>query len=446
MNDWRTGPVILHIDVNSAYVSWSAMDHLRKGGKLDYRTVPSIVGGDPVTRHGIVLAKSIPAKKYGIQTAELVWQAVRKCPKLIVLPPDHRLYAECSKAFINLVRQYSDRVFVYSVDECWVDLTYVQKLFGDPLILADRIREEIRDQLGFTVSVGVSSNIILAKMASDLKKPDALTTLWPWEIEEKMWPLPVGDLFMCGKATTQKLNNIGIKTIGQLARLRKETVVSHLKSHGALIWGYANGQGSIMYDLPQTKYIPKGVGNSTVIPWDVSDPHEAELVLLSLAESVGMRLRRDNLIGDVISIYIRYEDFTGIGHQQKVLLPTNSTSEIFEIAKRLLHKLWQNKSKRLRHIGLRVNNVRENYNVQLALDDGRQDKLIRLDQTVDKIRDKHGLHAITRAAFVGSRFKPIKGITLEDEIPAFTDTTFSAQEKEEEKRKKLKVKEHKNES
>ena len=426
MNDWRNGPVILHVDVNSAYLSWSALDHLRKGGEVDYRTVPSVVGGDPKTRHGIVLAKSIPAKKYGIQTAELIWQAARKCPNLVIIPPNHKLYAECSSAFINYLRQFSDRVYVYSVDECWVDLTNVQKLFGDPLVLADHIRQEIAEKLGFTVSIGVSSNIILAKMASEMKKPDALTTLWPWEIQEKMWPLPVSELFMCGPATTMKLKNLGIKTIGQLAKLRKETVASHLHKHGVLLWGYANGYGSIMQDLPTEKYIPKGVGNSTVIPWDVSDPDEALLILLSLAESVGMRLRKDNLVGETVSVFVRYEDFTGEGQQERVYLPTDCTTEIFEIGRRILKRIWTNPSKRLRHIGLRVSLVRENFNVQLALDDGRQEKLHDLDRVIDNIRRKYGMGTIARAAFIGKRVRPIKGIFLDkdDDLPIFVDSSF----------------------
>ena len=212
------GRVIFHVDVNSAFLSWEAVYRLRHAdGAPDLRTIPSAVGGDIAKRHGVILAKSIPAKKYDVRTGEPVVDALRKCPHLVLVAPNHALYEENSHAFMNILRKYSDVVEQYSIDEAFVDMTGTEWLFGKPIAAAHRIKDEIRDTLGFTVNVGISSNKLLAKMASEFEKPDKVHTLFPQEIKEKMWPLPVRELFLVGGASEQKLKRLGINTIGDLA-------------------------------------------------------------------------------------------------------------------------------------------------------------------------------------------------------------------------------------
>lgn len=232
---------IFHVDANSAYLSWEAVYRLQQGDSLDLRTVPSVVGGDPKTRHGIVLTKSIPAKKFNIQTGETLWSAVQKCPNLIIVPPDYGLYRQCSDSMVEILREYSPLVQRFSVDECFVDFSGMGLLSNDPVASAHEIKDRIKTELGFTVNIGVSTNKLLAKMASELKKPDLEHTIFPEEVPTKMWPLNIEELFMVGRATSKKLRSRGIKTIGDPANFKLEWIRSFLKSHGVLIWHYANG-------------------------------------------------------------------------------------------------------------------------------------------------------------------------------------------------------------
>ena len=255
------------------------------GGKLDIREVPSAVGGDMALRHGIILAKSIPAKKYGIKTGEAIWEAQRKCPDLILVPPNYNLYEQCSRAFMEILREYSDVVEQYSIDEAFLDMSSSCHLFGDAEEVAAQIKDRIRDELGFTVNVGVSSNKLLAKMASDFQKPNRVHTLYPEEIRHKMWPLPVSGLFFVGRATIKKLFSLGIKTIGELAAVDPAWLKSILKKQGEIVWGFANGIDlSPVLDQPAAN---NGYGNSTTTPYDVTDIPTADKVLLALAETVG---------------------------------------------------------------------------------------------------------------------------------------------------------------
>ena len=292
--------VIFHIDVNSAYLSWEAVDRLENGETTDLRLIPSAVGGDIATRHGVILAKSVPAKKYRITTGEPVVDALRKCPELVLVKPRHGLYHEKSKAFINILRQYSDTIEQFSVDEAFVDMTGTRRLFGEPKDAADRIRNQVRDELGFTVNVGVSSNKLLAKMASDFEKPDKTHTLLPEEVPYKMWPLPIGDLFFAGKSTVKKLNSLGIFTIGDLAKTDKYVIVQAMKKHGEVLWRYANG----LDDSPVEPVRPdnKGYGNSTTISFDVTDAAAAKGILLKLTDKVCQRLRNDRVKADTVTV------------------------------------------------------------------------------------------------------------------------------------------------
>lgn len=391
--------VIFHIDVNSAFLSWEAVYRIRHlGGTLDLRNIPSAVGGDISKRHGIILAKSIPAKKYHIKTGEPVTDAVRKCPQLVLVPPNYELYEKSSKAFMTILRKYSGQVEQYSIDEAFVDMTGTERLFGNPVIAANTIKDEIYKMLGFTVNVGVSSNKLLAKMASDFKKPNLVHTLFPEEIENKMWPLPVRDLFFVGSASERKLNSLGIRTIGQLAKTDVNILKSVLKKHGEVIWDFANGRDvSVVESVPMDN---KGYGNSTTISFDVTDAGTARMVLLSLAENLGKRLREDDVRIEVVAVSIRFYDLSCASHQMVLPSATNITKEIHDAACQLFDELWDGTA--IRHLGIHTSRVSRNSGRrQLSLFDNTDyEKLEKLDQAVDSIRKKYGIDAIQRAAFL----------------------------------------------
>lgn len=391
--------IIFHIDVNSAFLSWEAVYRIRHlGGKLDLRTIPSAVGGDMSKRHGIILAKSIPAKKYNIQTGEPVVDALRKYPELVLVPPNYELYEKSSKAFIAILRKYSDKVEQYSIDEAFMDMTGTTSLFGTPVIAANTIKDEIYHTLGFTVNVGISTNKLLAKMASDFKKPNRVHTLFPEEIEKKMWPLPVRELFFVGSASERKLLSMGIRTIGELAKTDVTVLKNVLKKHGEVIWNFANGR-----DVSMVEPIPmdnKGYGNSTTIAFDVKDAETAKKVLLSLAETVGRRLRKDDARIEVVAISIRFFELSYISHQGALQSATNITKEIYDVACRLFDELWDGTP--IRHLGIHTSKVsRNSNNRQFSLfDDTDYEKLEKLDRAVDSIRERFGMDAIQRASFL----------------------------------------------
>ena len=392
--------VIFHIDVNSAFLSWEAVYRLyHLGGRLDLRDIPSAVGGDITKRHGIILAKSIPAKKYKIQTGEPVTDALRKCPDLVLVPPNYNLYKKSSDAFVRILREYSPTVEQYSIDECFVDMTGTESLFGKPEEIANIIRERIYNELGFTVNIGISDVKVLAKMASDFTKPNKTHTLWRSEIKDKMWNLPVSDLFFVGRATTNKLNGLGIKTIGELAQTDLSIIKSHFGKHGEVIWAFSNG-----IDFSSVEPVPppnKGYGNSTTVSFDVTDANTAKLVLLSLAETVSARLRNDDVKIKVVSVGIRDYNLRYYSHQKKLITATNITREIYESACRVFDEMWDKIP--IRHLGIHTNQVVTEENRQLNLfDDLNYEKLERLDKAIDDIRKKFGVDSVIRASFAKS--------------------------------------------
>lgn len=393
--------VIFHIDVNSAFLSWEAayrIHHL--GGTLDLRDIPSAVGGDTTKRHGIILAKSVPAKKYHIKTGESVTEALRKCPDLVLVPPNYNLYQKSSSAFIHILKQYSPIVEQYSIDEAFMDMTGTESLFGDPYQAANDIKERIHKELGFTVNIGISNNKVLAKMASDFKKPDKVHTLWLSEIKEKMWPLSVKELFFVGRATFQKLRNLGIKTIGELAQTDLSIIKSHFGKYGEVIWSFANG-----IDVSAVEPAPppnKGYGNSTTTAFDLVDASTARLVLLSLAETVSARLREDNVKISVISVGIKDYNFIYYGHQRTLDTPTNITYEIYETACQIFDEMW-NKIP-IRHLGIHTSHVTTENSRQLNIFDKIDyEKMERLDKAVDEIRKRFGIDSIKRASFLNDK-------------------------------------------
>ncbi|CUX67979.1 DNA polymerase IV [Clostridium sp. C105KSO15] len=390
--------VIFHIDVNSAFLSWEAVYRIHHlGGNLDLRDIPSAVGGDVTKRHGIILAKSIPAKKYNIKTGESVPEALRKCPDLVLVPPNYNLYQKSSKAFIGILKEYGPTVEQYSIDEAYMDMTGTESLFGKPEDVANVIRERIYRELGFTVNIGISNNKVLAKMASDFRKPDKVHTLWLSEIKDKMWALPASDLFFVGRATTRKLNGLGIKTIGELAQTDLSIIKSHFGKHGEVIWSFANG-----IDFSAVEPVPppnKGYGNSTTIAFDVTDASTAKLVLLSLAETVSARLRDDDVKIKVVSVGIRDYNLGYYSHQKKLKTATNITREIYESACKVFDEMWDKVP--IRHLGIHTSQVVTEETRQLNLfDDLDYEKLERLDRAVDDIRKRFGADSIVRASFV----------------------------------------------
>ena len=389
---------IFHIDVNSAFLSWEAVYRIRELGEtLDLRTIPSAVGGDMSMRHGVILAKSIPAKDYKIQTGEPIVDALRKCPNLMFIKPNHARYKEYSEAFMAILRKYTDVVEQYSIDEAFMDMTGTELLFGKPVAVANRIKDEIYETLGFTVNVGISSNKLLAKMASDFKKPNLVHTLYPEEIEAKMWPLPVRDLFSVGKSSEAKLKSLGIKTIGDLARADVGMLKSVLKKHGEGIWNFANGRDdSVVEPVPADA---KCYSNETTVSADITSAATAKQVLLSLSESVAGRLRRDEVRIEVVSVNIRLNDLSYISHQCVADSPTNITKEIYDIACRLFDELWDGTPIRL--LGVATAKVSKDNSRQLSfLDDTDYEKLEKLDKAVDSIRERFGSGAIQRASFI----------------------------------------------
>jgi DNA polymerase-4 len=404
--------IIFHIDANSAFLSWSAVNALQHGATVDYREIPSIVGGNQATRHGIVLAKSIPAKKYGIQTGEPVIQAKQKCPGLLVLPPEYFVYMKCSSAMIDIIRDYSDTIQVFSIDEVFVDYTCMEKLLGDPVETAHQLKDRIKKELGFTVSVGISSNKLLAKMASDLKKPDAVTTLFKDEIPTKMWGLDVRDLYMVGQATEAKLKRMGIYTIGDLANTEIEFLKYKFKSWGEVLWCFANGiEDSPVKPDGAIPYI-KGIGNSCTIHFDVEDRETAHKVLLSLVETVGMRLRNGKFCCRLVQVSIKTNELRSYSHQHKFFVPTDCTNAIYKEACRLFDAMW--KGEPIRHLGVRVSELCGNDFVQLSLLENSFEKQRLIDLAVDDIRLKYGSHSVFRAGFLHSRLAPMQGGIVED--------------------------------
>ena len=391
--------VIFHIDVNSAFLSWEAVERLKNGEQVDLREIPSAVGGDIATRHGVILAKSIPAKKYKVTTGEPVVDALRKCPELVVVQPHHELYQAYSRAFLSILKQYSDVIEKFSVDEAFVDMTGTRRLFGEPVEAAERMKNQVYRELGFTVNVGISSNKILAKMASDFQKPNRVHTLFPEEIPTKMWPLPVGDLLFAGKSTVRKLNDMGIRTIGELANTDLQLLTNVLKKNGEVLWRYANGVDDS--EVEPIRPENKGYGNSTTIPFDVTDAQTAKEILLKLTDKVCQRLRRDDVKVESVSVQFRFNDLTRASHQGILITATNITQEIYQMVCQLFDEKWDGTPIRL--LGVSTTKVsKEDKGRQLSLfDDTDYEKLEKLDKAMDAIRSRFGNGAVVRASSMG---------------------------------------------
>ncbi len=393
--------IVFHVDANSAFLSWTAAYRVKVLGEtVDLRNIPSVVAGDKASRHSIVLAKSTPAKKYGIRTGEPLFQAQEKCPNLVVVPPDYGLYVEASRHFVEMLRQFSPNVEQYSIDEAWVDMTGTQRLFGPPRLAAEKMRQRIWEELGFTVNIGISTNKLLAKMAGDFEKPNKIHTLFPEEMPEKMWPLPVRDLFLVGAATEAKLKRMGIYTIGQLAQTELHLLRKKLGKHGETIWYFANGRNADLVTPEPAEN--KGYGNSTTTARDVVSREQAHQVLLSLCETVAARMRKDSKWGSCVAVHLRTYEFKHFCHQAMLHGATNNTGEVFRAVCRVFDEAWDGRTP-LRQLGVQVTRLADEPYQQYDLFSGvspvRYERKLRLDETVDALRDKYGEEIIRRAKF-----------------------------------------------
>ena len=393
--------LIFHIDVNSAFLSWEAARRVREGLE-DIRLIPSAIGGDKDKRTGVILAKSIYAKKYGIITGEPVAMALKKCPQLYLARPDFELYEKCSSSFMDICREYTPIVEKFSIDECFLDMTGTERIYPDPIDIAYRIKEDIKNKLGFTVNIGIGPNKLLAKMASDFEKPDKIHTLFYSEIQDKLWSLPVRELFSVGAATADKLERACINTIGDLANLDVSILKSLVGAKlGAQLHDFSNGiDDSQVLETPEKA---KGYSNSTTMERDIINEQDAYKVLMSLADVTAARMRADGARAYCIGITIRGNDFKDRSHQRKLVEATDITSEIFELCKELFVELWDRKTP-LRLLGVSLTSLTSEEEQQMSFfKDDKKEKARALDRVVDDIKNKFGTDKITRGVYSSSK-------------------------------------------
>lgn len=395
--------IVFHIDVNSAFLSWTSVERL-KNGESDLRLVPAVISGDPDKRTSVVLAKSVPAKKYGVKTGEPLSMAMRKCPGLLTAPPDFRLYSGMSRRFMDICREYTPCLEKFSIDECFLDMSGMEQVYPDIIAAAYEIKNRIKNELGFTVNVGIGSNKLLAKTASDFEKPDKVHTLFSQEIESKLWPLPVSDLLFLGRASAQKLEKIYIKTIGELAHADLNLLRAAVGNKaGEQMHNFANGiDDSPVDDSPREV---KSYGHSITVEENITDFAAACRLLLSLADAAASRMRADGMRAYNISVNIRDCNFRNKSHQKQLDSPTDITQDIYARAKSLFAQMWDSKTP-LRLIGVSLSDLTNESGEQLSLfGAGAQesDKKHRVDAAVDAIRNKFGDGAILPGGAMNTR-------------------------------------------
>lgn len=387
--------IIMHIDVNNAFLSWTAVLMLKEGSNVDIRGINAIIGIEESRRHGIVLAKSTPIKKYGVKTAEPIFMARRKCPNLKVYRPNYKWYKEMSNSLFSLISSYTPDIEKMSIDECFLDYTPIKHLYGDEVKFAYRLKEEIKKELGFTVNIGVANNKLCAKMASDFTKPDKVHTLFLEEVDSKMKPLPIEDLFFIGKKTALKLKKLGINTIGDLSVQSAEYLYPYFKNQASRMIESANGVGS---DILETgERVSKGISNSTTLPHNILYKEDVYDILESISDNISSQLRGEKRFAYVVRVQLKNKDFKNYTHQVKLENATNSMSMIFETAKKLTDEMWKDEAIRL--VGLGVDDLTSapTYQVSLFDEDNHEEDSV-LDNTLDKIKEKYGYNVIGAAS------------------------------------------------
>ncbi len=389
--------VIFLVDMNAFFISCEMTRNPSLIGK------PSAVAGDPKNRSGIILAANYEARALGVKTAMVLHEALKLCPKMNIIPPDHTFYEMKSNQVMTLLSNYSPIIEQNSIDEAWLDMTGTECLFGTPLESAERIMNEIKDKLGLWCSIGISENKFLSKMASELKKPLGITELWKDDIQIKLWPLPVKAMYGIGNKTADKLNQLGIQTIGELAKHDRSQLLKTFGKYGDEIYLHANGH-DISPLQPHTSGDMKSIGRSTTLPNDITDIESAKLVLLELTDDIGMTARKYGKNARTVHITIKYSDFK-VFTRQTSIPPTCVTSAIYQAACNLLEQNW-NRFRPIRLIGISISGFDADFTTgQLSLFDLNEesiidDKLERMDRAIDKIRTKHGINKIGRAALI----------------------------------------------
>lgn len=394
--------LIFHIDVNSAFLSWTAADKLVKGDDRDLRDIAAVIGGDEDSRRGVVLAKSMKAKKYGIITGESLFTARNKCRDLVIVQPDFSLYERCSRSMVEIFSDYTPYVEKFSIDECFLDVTNYNTSKEAALKLAYEIKGRIQAELGFTVNIGMSDVKLLAKMASDFEKPNKIHTLYKEEIEKKLWHLPVGELFMVGKRSVPRLNNINIFTIGDLAQYDVEILKYHFKSSGLIMWKYANGIDDS--EVKWNKYELKGISNSTTFSEDIKSKGEAYKILLKLVENTSTRLRNIKKCTYCICVTLRNQEFNDSSRSKTLSNATDSTDEILETVKNLFDELW--KGDPIRLLGVSLNNLHKDNFKQLSIfdiDNASEESKRNLDKIIDNLRGKYGETSVMKSVLLKSK-------------------------------------------
>ncbi len=393
--------IIMHIDVNNAFLSWTAVLLLQEGCKYDIRKSYAIIGDEDNKRHGIVLAKSTPIKKLGVVTAEPIFMARRKCPNLKVYKPNYKWYKMMSDKLFELISSYTPDIQKMSIDECFLDYGPIKHLYGDPLDFAYKLKEEIKTKLGFTVNIGIASSKLCAKMASDFTKPDRVHTLFNEEIPTKMWPLPIENLFFVGQKTANKLKALNIKTIGDLSHAKIEFLYPYFKNQAAKLIESANGIDNSIIEKDKT--VTKGLSNSTTLNHNLIHKEEVLEILEAISENLTSQLRQEKRYANVVRVQLRNANFKNYTHQMKLKNASNSMATIYETAHTLLNEMWKDEPIRL--VGLGLDDLTYDVNYQPSLFDQNDNfkKEQELDQAVDKIKNKYGKQVIQKASLLGKK-------------------------------------------
>lgn len=390
--------IVFHIDVNNAFLSWTAVYLLENGYKQDIRKIPSIIGGDEKLRHGIVLAKSPVAKKYNISTAETIYSAKKKCPNLEVFSPNYDFYVKKSKELMKYLSNYSPTLEQFSIDECFLDMSGMDFIYKDLIKLAHEIKDEIKTKFGYTVNIGIGNNKLCAKMASDFEKPDKVHTLFMNEIVTKLWPLDVGDLFMCGKKTKEELYNLNIKTIGDLARKELKYLEKHFKSQGTYLYYASRGIDNSFVEEKKSKN--QSISTTETLSYNYKDPNKLKEVLFRQTEEVTRELRDKKLYAKTIGVIWKNSNFISYSAQNSLDSPTNSTKEILKTVYKVFDENYKDDDIRL--IGVRLSNLSTNKKEkkQISLFDQEEEKEEEntVQQTIDEINKKFGKSIIKPAS------------------------------------------------
>jgi len=387
---------IFLVDMNAFFISCEMTRNPDLIGR------PAAVAGDPQRRTGIILAANYEARKFGVKTAMVVHKALKLCPDMLLVPPDHKFYTQKSNEVMGLLCNYTPLIEKNSIDEAWLDMTGTERLFGSPKDAATKIMNDIKVNLGLWCSIGISDNKFLSKMASDMKKPQGITELWKKDIESKLWPLPVGSMYGVGEKTSYKLNNIGVQTIGDFAKLDRNFIYKTFGKSGLELYQRANG-----HDLSPVKPVSaddmKSIGRSVTLPEDSVDIEMLKYILMELSEDVGITTRKHNKKGRVVHIVLKFSDFEVI-NRQTTISPTCFTNDIYNVGYNLL-KNNLNSNKPVRLLGISLSGFEENcLSEQISLFDTshvvKDDKHEKIDGVMDKIRDKYGFQTISRASLV----------------------------------------------